>query len=114
MKIIIRCFVLIAVIGATTVSTAYAAPASAHLPIASMSGKKPRTIKFSLRNDTGAVLELKVGDNPVTLEAGKLLDVNLPLGTRIITNTATTAHPIGDVIVEVSDRYKDSILAISN
>jgi hypothetical protein len=82
----------------------------AALPAAHAGEKK---VKFSLRNDTGAPLELKIGDKVTTLKEGEVLPVKLALGTRILTDTATEHHPIGEVITVVSDStYSNSTLAI--
>jgi hypothetical protein len=61
-----------------------------------------KKVKFSLRNDTGAPLELKIGDRTETLQPQQVLPLKLAPGTRIVTDTATTHHAIGDVITVVS------------
>ena len=72
----------------------------AALPAAHAGEKK---IKFDVRNDTGAQLDLKVGDKAESLKPGQVISVKLPVGTRIVTNTATEHHQVGDVITVVSD-----------
>jgi TusA-related sulfurtransferase len=57
---------------------------------------------------------LKIGDKVATLKEGEVLPVKLPVGTRIVTDTATEHHPVGEVITVVSDStYSDSTLSIS-
>lgn len=62
-----------------------------------------KRVKFSLENNTGVQLQLKVGDKVETLKPGEVLPVKLAVGTRIITNTATEHHQAGDLITVVSD-----------
>ena len=83
----------------------------ATLPTAHAGEKK---INFKLQNNTGAPLELKIADKVTMLKEGEILPVKLPVGTRIVTNTATEHHPVGEVITVVSDSmYRDSTLSIS-
>ena len=95
-------------------SATYVAAESIHLPVHAMFDKGPKQIKFSVSNETGAPIELKMGDQISTLETGKTLKVKLPVGTRIITNTATEHHHVGDVLIQVSDAVSDSNIAIKN
>jgi hypothetical protein len=73
---------------------------------------KTKTIKFNLRNDSGAAMELKVGDNVMTLEAGKTLELKLPVGTRILTNAPTPTHQAGSLVAQVSNDLSDTTIAI--
>lgn len=87
-----------------------AAALLAALPAAHAGDKK---VKFSLRNDTGVPLELKIGDKVATLKEGEVLPLKLPLGTRIVNDTATEHHAVGEVITVVSDStYSNSTLVI--
>lgn len=112
MKIRIACATLLAAIFVAAVPASYAAVSSIHAPThAYFHGDKK--IKFSLSNQTGAPLELKVGDQVMTLQAGQVVPFKLPVGTRITTNTATDHHKVGDLIVEVStSTYSNSTLTI--
>ena len=94
----------------TSFATCFAVAVLATLPAAHAGDKK---IKFSLRNDTGIPLELKIGDKVTTLKEGEVLPLKLPVGTRIVTDTATEHHPVGEVITVVSNAtYNDSTLSI--
>jgi hypothetical protein len=96
-----------------TVPVTYAAAATMPPSIHAMFFKGEKKIKFSLSNETGVPLELKIGDQVTTLKAGEVMPVKLPVGTRITTNTATSNHPAGGLIVEVSDSmYSNSTLSI--
>lgn len=82
-----------------------------HSPVNAMFGKT-KTIKFTLHNDTSSPMELKVGDDVVTLSAGKSLEVKLPAGARVLANSATQLHQPGSVIAEVSDSLNGAIVHI--
>jgi hypothetical protein len=95
------------------VPASYAAVSSIHAPAHAMFFYGEKKIKFSISNETGAPLELKVGDQVTTLKAGEVMPFKLPVGTRITTNTATPNHPAGGLIVEVSgSMYSNSTLSI--
>jgi hypothetical protein len=74
---------------------------------------KGKLVKFSVRNTTSAPLDLQCGDKIVTIAAGQLMEVKLPVGTKVVTSTATTHNASGTVILEVSSAYKDTIVSIS-
>jgi hypothetical protein len=94
----------------TAFASCFAVAVLATLPAAHAGEKK---VSFKLQNSTGAALELKVGDQVTTLKEGEVLPVKLPVGTRIVTNTATEHHPAGSVITVVSDSmYRDSTISI--
>jgi hypothetical protein len=113
MKIRFAFATLLAAIFFAAVPATYAAAASMHSPVHAMFFKGEKKIKFSLSNETGVPLELKIGDQVTTLKAGEVMPVKLPVGTRITTNTATQNHPVGSLIVEVSDSmYSNSTLSI--
>lgn len=76
----------------------------------SKSGEK--TVKVTLRNDSGAPMELKIGDEIVKLDAGQTEPMKLAVGTRIVLNTATATKPAGTLIAEVSNVLKDATLMI--
>jgi len=95
------------------VPATYAAPTSISSPVHAMFGKtKISTVKLNLRNDTGSSLEVLVGDKPMTLEPGKLVNVEVPVGTRIIANSATPNHAVGSLIEEVIKDHSGATIAI--
>lgn len=112
MKLRIAAATFLAAIFFAAVPASFAAVGSVHSPMhAYFHGDKK--IKFSLSNETGAPLELKVGDQVMTLQQGQVVPLKLPVGTRITTNTATEHHKVGDVIVEVNtNMYSNSTLSI--
>jgi hypothetical protein len=91
----------------------YAAPASISSPIHAMFSKtKSTTIKLNLRNDSGAAMEVKVGDKVMTLDPGKPVTLNLEVGTRIVANTATPNHAAGSLIEEVISDHNGATIII--
>jgi hypothetical protein len=95
------------------VPAAFASVGNIHAPVHAMYFHGEKQIKFSLSNETGAPLELKIGDKVETLQAGQVVPLKLPVGTRITTNTATSSHKVGDLILEVStSMYSNSTLSI--
>jgi hypothetical protein len=114
MKIRFAFATLFAAIFFAAVPATYAAAGSMHTHVHAMFFKAEKKIKFSLRNGTDAPLELKIGDQVTTLKAGEVMPVKLPVGTRIISNTATQHLKVGDLIVQVSESmYSDSTLSIN-
>ena len=72
-------------------------------------GKK---VQITLRNDSAATMEFKVGDDVVTLAAGKSIALKLPVGTRICANQANPTHQSGDLIAQVSKDLDGAILHV--
>ena len=60
------------------VPATYAAAATMPPSVHAMFFKGEKKIKFSLSNETGAPLELKVGDQVTTLKAGEVMPFKLP------------------------------------
>jgi hypothetical protein len=91
----------------------YAAPANISSPIHAMFSKtKSTTVKLNLRNDSGAAMEVKVGDKVMTLDPGKPVTLNLEVGTRIVANTATPNHAAGSLIEEVISDHNGATIII--
>lgn len=114
MKIRIALATFFAVISIAALPVAHASVSSIHSPAHAMfGGSGQKTVKINFRNDTGAPLELKIGDKVATLKAGQVVGEKLPVGTRITTDTATPNHKAGDLIIEISaGMYSDSTLSI--
>ena len=91
----------------------YAAPASISSPVHAMFSKtKSSTVKLNLRNDSGAAIEVKIGDQVMTLDPGKPVSLKLEVGTRIVANTATPNHPAGSLIEEVIKDHDGATIVI--
>jgi hypothetical protein len=89
----------------------HAAPVNVNLPVHAAFAKE-KTVQISFRNDSGAPLELKVGENLMKLEPGKTLDLRLPVGTRIVTNNATPNLIAGSLVAEVAPYLSGATLSI--
>ena len=59
-----------------------------------------KTVKFDIRNSSGTAVELRVGDKVQTVEAGKTISLNLPIGTQVTANKAAGKLAEGAVIAE--------------
>lgn len=73
---------------------------------------KTQDVKVSLRNDSGSQMQLKVGEKVVSLDAGKTVDVKVPVGTRIVVNAATATHQVGELIAEATSALDNTTVAI--
>ena len=73
---------------------------------------KEKTVKLSLHNGSASPIELKVGENIMTLAAGQIVKVDLPVGTRIITNTTTSNAPAGALITQVTKELSGAVLTL--
>ncbi len=73
---------------------------------------KTKTVKFSLRNDTGAPVKLKAGADSMTLEKGKVLELKLAEGTQVTLEEATATQPAGTVVALVSSTLSGNTLVI--
>lgn len=98
---------LVAALPAT--HTAYAATTSFSPSIHAMFAKE-KTVKLSLRNTSSAPIDLRVGENLMTLAAGQSLSLTLPVGTRIVANSSTAAVQAGTLIAEVSKELSGAVL----
>jgi hypothetical protein len=103
----------VAAVSLLAVPAVYAAPASISSPVHAMFAKtKSTTVKLSLRNDSGSGMEVKVGDKVMTLDPGKLVTLNLEVGTRIVANSTTPNHPAGSLIEEVISDHNNATIII--
>ena len=108
-----RFAVAVATTALLTAPAMYAAPVNFSSPIHAMFGKsKSSTVKFSIRYDSGAPLEVKIDDKVVTLDPGKPVNLELPVGTRIIANTATPNHAVGSIIEEVMKEHSGATIVV--
>jgi hypothetical protein len=106
-------FAAVAVVATSllAVPAVYAAPAAISSPIHAMFSKT-KMVKLSLRNDSGAAIDVKVGDKVMTLAPGKPVDLSLPVGTRIVATTATPNHEAGSLIEEVVSEHNGATISI--
>ncbi len=101
----------VALAGLSASSVLHAAPLAAAVPVHAMFAKT-KMVKFTLRNDSGQPLELKVGENLMTLDAGKTVELKIPVGTRVVANAATATHPAGSLLAEASPELDSVTIGI--
>jgi hypothetical protein len=89
----------------------HAAPLSIANPVHATFSKE-KTVSISFRNDTSTPLELKVGDSLMKVEAGKTLALHLPVGTKVLANTATPNLTAGSLIAQVDTYLNGATLSI--
>lgn len=109
MKIVSAVAAAILVASLGSAPAVYAASSNVPTPVAFT---KSKTVKFSLRNDSDSAMELKVGDQVMSIDPGKTVALKLDVGTRIVMNTATAKHPAGELIAQATTQLADSTIAI--
>jgi len=102
----------IATIAASLIaSPAVYAATSIHSPVNAMFSKT-KTIKVTFVNDSGTSMQVKAGDDVVTLESGKPVTLHLPVGSHVVANTTTPVHQAGSLITDVSSALNGAIVHI--
>jgi hypothetical protein len=89
----------------------YASPVHLHAPLNAMFAKE-KTVKLSLKNGSTSSIEVKVGEEVMTLTAGQAINLNLPVGTRIVANADTSTVKAGTLIAEVSKELSGSVVTL--
>jgi hypothetical protein len=89
----------------------YASPVNLHTSVNAMFAKE-KTVKLSLRNGSTSSVEVKVGEELMTLTAGQAVNLNLPVGTRIVANTDTSTVKAGTLIAEVSKELSGAVVTV--
>jgi hypothetical protein len=90
----------------------HASPLSIKSPIHAAFGKT-KTVSVSFHNASAAPLELKVGDNLMTVAPGQTLSLHLAAGTRVLANSATAMLQAGALITEVAPYLDGATLNIN-
>ncbi len=89
----------------------YAAPAAIHAPVHAMFAKT-KLVKFNLRNDTQTPMKVKVGDSAMTIDAGKSVHLELPVGARVTADEDSSSHKNGDLIAQVSSQLSGATIRL--
>jgi len=89
----------------------HASPVNMHTPLNAMFARS-KTVKFQLHNGSESPMDLKVGETVLTVKAGETVKLDLAAGTRILTNSATTTHPAGTLVLEVSTMFSGSTVTL--
>jgi hypothetical protein len=109
----IRAVFPIAIVVAGFMASANVYAASSDVPSTVRVGfSKTKNVTVSVRNDSGSQMELKIGDQVMSLAAGKTVAMKIPVGSRIIMNSATPTHEAGQVIAEVTTALNNATVAI--
>ena len=74
---------------------------------------KAKLIKFSIRNDAKTSLQLKAGDQVITIAPGQTEAVKLQVGLQLTTVSDTAKLPSGSVLTTVSESLQGNTLAVS-
>jgi len=111
MKLSSAVAVVVAIAGLAVSAPVYAASTNINVPAHAMFSKS-KVVKLSVRNDSGAPIELKVGDQVMPLDPGKTVALKVPVGTRVVLNNSIPKHEAGEVIAEASTAVADSTFAI--
>jgi hypothetical protein len=93
-------------------SVASASPLRENIPVRAMTTNKIKMVNLNLANNTGSVLEVKVGDQPLTIEAGKTAKISAPAGTKIVV-TASANHEVGSTLAELSNDISGATLRVN-
>ena len=72
-----------------------------------------KMVKFSVRNQTGAPIELKAGDQTVTVENGKPTQFKLAPGTPVVTTTKTDKREAGAIICQATPDMNDTTVVLN-
>ncbi len=110
MKIDAVAVVFVALLGPCVSTAAQAAPV--RLPPVQAMFERTKMVSFSVRNDTGAPLELKVGESAMTIAAGKTVPMKLAVGTRIYASADTARYKSGELLVEVTGQLSEATVGI--
>lgn len=94
--------------------SAHAAPTVAlHVPVLAKMGRSNNdTVKFHLRNDSREPIVVKAGDQQMTLQPGKPVDVKLKVGETVTIAQATATFKEGELLATVSPDLKDATIAL--
>ena len=92
-------------------SKVYAAPASFAVPVHAIFAKV-KLVRVTVRNDSKAPIEMKAGEQVMTLAVGKTLELKLAVGTSILANAPSGNYQTGDVLAQVTTELSDTTLVL--
>jgi hypothetical protein len=103
---------VVVAVGLSVPAAVYAAPANRNVPT-QVSFSKTKTVKLALKNASGTAMQLKVGDQIVSLDAGKTVALKVAVGTRIEMNAAAGKHQAGELLAEATSDLDNTTLTIN-
>ncbi len=74
--------------------------------------KHGKMVSFMVKNETAGPLSLKLGDEPMTLDPGKMTKVTLPLGARVTFAEASGEHAAGALLAEANGVTKGTTITV--
>jgi hypothetical protein len=77
-------------------------------PAAQTQTKKVKPVKFTISNTTKTPIDLKTGEEQMTIAAGESRSVKAAPGSKIVTTSDSAAGQSGTVITEVTDSMNGS------
>jgi hypothetical protein len=109
-----RSVVGVMVIGASLLAgeAMYAAPVAVASPVHAMFSMG-KMVKFNLRNGSDAPMTIKAGDTEMTLQPGKVVQVKLAVGVKIVAEEATAHTAKGTILAVVYAELGDATLVLN-
>ena len=92
-------------------TAASASPLRANVNVQAFKG--PKLVKLSLANASTETIHLMVGEEAMSLEPGKTVQINVATGTKIVNVDATKTHGANEMITQVSKELSGATLRIS-
>lgn len=115
MKVVFQAVAVVILCNFLAVPGANAATSLAVNTPSSMFGShKPNLVKFRLRNDLKGAVDLKIGEDPITIRPGQTIKISLPIGARITVAAAISGYSAGDLIAVVGSELDDTTVAIKH
>ncbi len=90
---------------------AMASPLRTNISVQPMFGNK--MVNLNLANNTTSSLDIKVGETPMTIEAGKTVQIKAAAGTKITVATASATRAAGSVLAEVTSELGGATIRIN-
>jgi hypothetical protein len=74
--------------------------------------KAPKTIKFSVANQTKTPVSIAAGDQQMTIAPGASQSVTAPSGTKLVTTSDSSLGATGTIVAEVTDTMNGSTVNV--
>jgi hypothetical protein len=74
--------------------------------------KAPKTIKFTVANQTKAPVSLTAGTQQMTIAPGASQNLTAPSGTKLVTSSDSSLGASGTIVAEVTDTMNGSTVNV--
>ena len=74
--------------------------------------KPAKTVKFNITNQTNAPVNLKAGDQQITIAAGQSQQIKAQSGQQIVTTSESSLGAAGTVVAGVTDTMEGSTVNV--